>query len=169
MDLPAEFYLQTVDVVFQRHLLPKGQMKWRDPLTDQLHDVRPQDIKRTALLTIEGELDDISARGQTTAAHDLCYGLSQTKQYHHFQLGCGHYGIFNGGKWRKEIMPRIRHFIRDNDRGCDPLPEEDLKHIPDIAPERFNRDTHGIVAIRRWLKERDIKAEKSKLTYHGNE
>lgn len=169
MDLPAEFYLQTVDVVFQRHLLPKGQMKWRDPLTDQLHDVRPQDIKRTALLTIEGELDDISARGQTTAAHDLCYGLAQTKQFHHFQLGCGHYGIFNGSKWRKEIMPRIRHFIRDNDRGCDPLPEEDLKHIPDIAPERFNRDTHGIAAIRRWLKERDVKAEKSKLTYHGEE
>lgn len=168
MDLPAEFYLQTVDVVFQRHLLPKGQMKWRDPLTDQLHDVRPQDIKRTALLTIEGELDDISARGQTTAAHDLCYTLAQTKQFHHFQLGCGHYGIFNGGKWRKEIMSRVRNFIRMNDTGCSPIPEEDLKHIPDKPVERFNRDTHGITAIRRWLKERDIKAEKSKLTYSGD-
>ncbi|MBL8640465.1 MAG: polyhydroxyalkanoate depolymerase, partial [Alphaproteobacteria bacterium] len=159
MDLPAEFYLQTVDVVFQRHLLPKGQMKWRDPLTEQLHDVLPHKIQHTALLTIEGELDDISARGQTTAAHDLCYGLSQKKQYHHFQLGCGHYGIFNGSKWRKEIMPRIRHFIRLNDTGCSPIPEEDLKHIPDLPPERYNRDKHGIAAIRRWFKEREGKVQ----------
>lgn len=159
MDLPAEFYLQTVDVVFQRHLLPKGQMKWRDPLTEQLHDVLPSKVQHTALLTIEGELDDISARGQTTAAHDLCYTLSQKKQYHHFQLGCGHYGIFNGSKWRKDIMPRIRHFVRMNDTGCDPIPAEDLKHIPDLAPERYNRDKHGVAAIRRWFKEREGKVQ----------
>lgn len=153
MDIPAEFYLQTVETVFQKQLLPRGQMKWRDPKTNKLHDVRPQDITKTALLTIEGELDDISARGQTTAAHELCYNLSQKKQFHHFQLECGHYGIFNGGKWRKQIMPRIRHFIREMDPKCDPIPATDLKKIPDITPERFNRDTHGIAAIRRWLKE----------------
>lgn len=155
MDITAEFYLQTIDTVFQRHLLPRGQMKWRDPLTQKLVDVRPQDIEHTALFTIEGELDDISSRGQTTAAHDLCYNLSQKKQFHLFQLKTGHYGIFNGSRWRKEIMPRIRNFMRQFDPGCDPVPAKDLELAPDIAPERFNRDTHGVAAVRRWLKERD--------------
>ncbi|MCC7305638.1 MAG: polyhydroxyalkanoate depolymerase [Alphaproteobacteria bacterium] len=153
MDIPAEFYLQTIETVFQRHLLPRNMMKWRDPMTHQLVDVRPQDVEHTALLTIEGELDDISARGQTTAAHDLCYSLPQGKQYHHFQLQCGHYGIFNGRRWRNEIMPRIRHFIRQFDPEKDPVPQPDLEKSPDLAPERFNRETHGIVAVRRWLKE----------------
>ncbi|MEZ5919018.1 MAG: hypothetical protein R3D66_03590 [Alphaproteobacteria bacterium] len=128
-------------------------MKWRDPLTDALVDVRPQDIERTALLTIEGELDDISARGQTTAAHELCYALPQSKQFHLFQLECGHYGIFNGKRYREQIMPRIRHFIRQFDPGKDPIPKKDLEKIPDIAPERYDRDRHGIAAIRRWLRE----------------
>jgi poly(3-hydroxybutyrate) depolymerase len=153
MDIPAEFYLQTIETVFQRHLLPRGLMKWRDPLNNQLVDVRPQDIEHTALLTIEGELDDISARGQTTAAHELCYSLPQHKQYHHFQLQTGHYGIFNGRKWREEIMPRIRHFIRLMDPDKDPVPKNDLERVADLAPERYNRDKHGIVAIRRWLKQ----------------
>ncbi len=160
MDITSDFYLQTVDVVFQRHLLPKGLMKWRDPLTEILHDVQPQKIEHTAILSIEGELDDISARGQTTAAHDLAFNLPQKKQYHHFQLGCGHYGIFNGSKWRTQIMPRVRHFMREFDPGCDPVPEADLKEIPDLAPERYNRDKHGIVAVRRWLKEKQKDAEK---------
>ncbi|MCB1563659.1 MAG: polyhydroxyalkanoate depolymerase [Alphaproteobacteria bacterium] len=153
MDIPAEFYLQTVETVFQKQLLPRGLMKWRDPLTDALVDVRPQDIERTALLTIEGELDDISARGQTTAAHELCYALPQSKQFHLFQLECGHYGIFNGRRYREQIMPRIRHFIRQFDPGKDPIPKKDLEKTPDIAPERYDRDRHGIAAIRRWLRE----------------
>ena len=153
MDIPAEFYLQTVDTVFQRHLLPRGLMKWKDPLSGELMDVRPQDIKKTAILTIEGEKDDISARGQTTAAHELCYSIPQNKQYHHFQLDCGHYGIFNGRRWREHIMPRIRHFIRQMDKGVDPIPEKDLKKIPDASPEQYNRDVHGIAAVRRWLRE----------------
>lgn len=153
MDIPAEFYLQTVSEVFQKHSLPRGTMKWRDPFTDKLVDVRPQDIEHTALLTIEGELDDISARGQTTAAHEICHTLPQRKQFHHFQLQCGHYGIFNGRRWREQIMPRIRNFIRRLDKNVDPIPESDLKKIPDMAPERFDHDKHGIVAIRRWLKE----------------
>lgn len=153
MDIPAEFYLQTVETVFQRQLLPRGRMKWRDPLSDKLLDVRPQDITHTALLTIEGELDDISARGQTTAAHELCYSLPQHKQYHLFQLKTGHYGIFNGRRWREEVMPRLRHFIREFDPGKDPVPEADYRKIPDIEPERFNRDKHGVAAIRRWVKE----------------
>lgn len=155
MDITAEFYLQTIDTVFQRHLLPRGQMKWRDPLTHKLVSVKPSAITHTALFTIEGELDDISSRGQTTSAHDLCYNLPQNKQYHLFQLNTGHYGIFNGSRWRTEIMPRLRHFIRQFDKGVDPIPESDLKQIPDIKPERFNRDTHGAAAVKRWLKERE--------------
>lgn len=153
MDIPAEFYLQTIETVFMRHLLPRGLMKWRDPHTGQLCDVRPQDIEHTALLTIEGELDDISARGQTTAAHELCHSLSQARQFHHFQLDCGHYGIFNGRRWREQIMPRIRHFIRTFDTGCDPVPEKDLEIIPDLAPARYSRDAHGVAAVRRWIRE----------------
>jgi len=157
MDIPAEFYLQTVETVFQRHLLPRGMMKWRDDIDGELYDVRPQDIRRTALLTVEGELDDISARGQTTAAHELCYGLAQTKQFHHFQLGCGHYGIFNGRRWREQIMPRIRHFARSVDKANgvkrSPIPKKDLDTVPNIAPTRYNRDEHGIAAIRRWLRD----------------
>lgn len=154
MDLPAEFYLQTVDVVFQRQLLPRNQLKWRDPITEHLHDVLPKHIEHTALLTIEGELDDISARGQTTAAHELCFNLPQKKQFHHFQLNVGHYGIFNGKKWRTEIMPRVRHFIREFDPNCTPIPDEDLEKIPDLSPEKFNRDKHGIAATRRYLREK---------------
>jgi len=153
MDIPAEFYLQTVETVFQKHSLPRGLMKWRDPLSDELVDVRPQDIRKTALLSVEGELDDISARGQTTAAHELCYSIPQHKQFHHFQLGCGHYGIFNGRRWREQIMPRIRNFIRTNDRKRDPIPKADLKIADDIAPDLYNRDQHGIAAIRRWLRD----------------
>ncbi len=152
MDIPADFYLQTIETVFQRQLLPRGRMKWRDPHTDKLVDVRPQDITRTALLTIEGELDDISARGQTTAAHDICYSIPQAKQFHHFQLECGHYGIFNGGRWRTQIMPRMRHFMRLQS-DYDPVPKEDLEIAADLKPERYNRDIHGIAAVRRWIKE----------------
>ncbi|PZQ46543.1 MAG: polyhydroxyalkanoate depolymerase [Micavibrio aeruginosavorus] len=162
MDITAEFYIQTIDTVFQRHLLPRGQMKWRDPLTHKLVDVKPSAIEHTALFTIEGELDDISSRGQTTSAHDLCYNLPQRKQFHLFQLKTGHYGIFNGSKWKTQIMPRIRHFMREFDPGCDAVPAKDLDNIPDIAPDRFNRDTHGVAAVRRWLKERDAKTGKER-------
>jgi len=153
MDMSADFYLQTINEVFQKQSLPRGKMKWRNPATNKLLDVRPKDIRHTALLTIEGEMDDISARGQTTSAHDLCHSLSQHKQFHHFQLGCGHYGIFNGSRWHNEVMPRIRHFIRKIDKGRSAIPEHDLKKVPDIAPVRFDHDKHGIVAVRRWLKE----------------
>lgn len=132
MDMPAEFYLQTVEIVFQKHLLPQRLMKWRDPETGKLHDVDPHAITKTALLTIEGELDDISARGQTLAAHALCPNLPRTKQFHHLQMKVGHYGIFNGSKWRTMIMPRVRNFIRQLDGKMSPIPAADLAHIPDI-------------------------------------
>lgn len=153
MDIPSEFYLQTVETVFQTHALPRGLMKWKNPLTGEKMTVRPQDIEHTALLTIEGEKDDISARGQTTAAHELCYSLSQRKQYHYLQLGAGHYGIFNGRKYREQVMPRIRWFIRQFDTDKDPIPPRDLKETPHQQPDRYNRDKHGIAATRRWLRE----------------
>ena len=137
MDLPAEFYLQTVEIVFQKHQLPKRQMKWKDPATGQLHDVDPYNITKTALLTIEGELDDISARGQTYAAHGLCKNLPLNKQFHLMQEGVGHYGIFNGQKWRKNIMPVVRNFIRQFDSGIDPVPSADFREIPDIRAPRW--------------------------------
>ncbi len=174
MDIPAEFYLQTIEEVFQKHSLPRGKMKWRDPFSNKLIDVRPQDIKHTALLTIEGELDDISARGQTTAAHELCYNLPQNKQYHHFQRECGHYGIFNGRRYREQIMPRIRNFIRKFDKDKDPVPAMDLVKIPDLTASRFNHDRHGIVAVRRWIKEnqphnyKDTKIKRGKKTEKPN-
>lgn len=134
MDLTAEFYLQTVKYVFQKHALPRGELKWRNPANGRLVDVNPAKIRKTALLTVEGELDDISALGQTEAAHGLTPGLSRDMKFHHCHPNVGHYGIFNGSRWRTEIMPRIRHFIRQHGKGYDPIPAADLKTIPDKAP-----------------------------------
>jgi poly(3-hydroxybutyrate) depolymerase len=110
MDITAEFYLQTVERVFKTHDLPKGTFRWQDRV------VKPASIKKTALLTIEGELDDISAPGQTRPAHDLCSGLAPEMKKAHLQIGVGHYGIFNGRKWRDQILPVLRDFIRDHEQ-----------------------------------------------------
>jgi poly(3-hydroxybutyrate) depolymerase len=109
MDLPAEFYLQTVSTVFQQRALPSGTMKWQGQKVD------PSAIRHTAMLTVEGELDDISAPGQTRAAHKIVSGLSADKRSDHFQKGVGHYGIFNGRRWREQILPRVRDFILTHD------------------------------------------------------
>ncbi len=106
MDLTAEFYLQTIDHVFQRHLLPKGE------LTHRGLPVRPEAIRDTALMTVEGEKDDISGIGQTQAAHDLCTNIPPAKRLDYIQPEVGHYGVFNGSRWRKEIQPRVRDFIQ---------------------------------------------------------
>ncbi len=147
MDITAEFYLQTVETVFQKHCLAKNEMKWRDPATGKLHDVVPADITKTALLTIEGQLDDISAHGQTTAAHNLCANLSSDKQFHHFQENVGHYGIFNGRRWKEHIMPRLRTFIRMHDKHASPVPEADLIQSPAKKPEVWDESKHGIEAV----------------------
>jgi poly(3-hydroxybutyrate) depolymerase len=105
MDLSAEFYLQTVDTVFVRQALPKGEMTHRGRPVD------PARIKRCALLTIEGEHDDISGVGQTEAAHRLCVNIPPDRRAHYLQLGVGHYGVFNGSRFRSEIVPRISDFI----------------------------------------------------------
>ena len=104
-DMAAEYYLQTVDVVFQRHLLPKGEMMHRGRFVD------PKTIKETALLAIEGERDDISGIGQTRAALDLATELDTDKKQYALAKGVGHYGIFNGRKWREQIAPIVEKFI----------------------------------------------------------
>lgn len=105
MDLPAEFYLQTIEAVFQQHHLPLGLFKYRG------ETVEPRAIRRTALMTVEGEKDDICAVGQTLAAQDLCAGIRPYMKEHHMQAGAGHYGVFNGRRWETQIYPRLRAFI----------------------------------------------------------
>jgi len=108
MDLSAEFYLQTVDTVFIRHALPKGQMTHRGRAVD------PSRIRHVALMTVEGEKDDISSVGQTDAAHVLCPNIPADKKVHYMQQGVGHYGVFNGSRFRAEIAPRIADFALSN-------------------------------------------------------
>jgi poly(3-hydroxybutyrate) depolymerase len=109
MDLTAEFYLQTIQVVFKEHLLPRGLWVSRD------RRIEPAAISSSALLTVEGELDDISGIGQTKAAHGLTPNIPADRHVHYEQKGVGHYGIFNGRRWREQIMPCVRDFIRAND------------------------------------------------------
>jgi poly(3-hydroxybutyrate) depolymerase len=108
MDLAAEFYLQTVDTVFVRHALPKGQMTHRGRPVD------PAAIRRVAMLTVEGEHDDISGVGQTEAAHRLCVNIPSERRAHWLQPAVGHYGVFNGSRFRAEIAPRISDFMLSN-------------------------------------------------------
>jgi poly(3-hydroxybutyrate) depolymerase len=109
MDLTAEFYLQTVELVFQKHVLPKGEWVSRGAKID------PAAIRDMALMTVEGELDDISAPGQTLAAQDLCRSIPARKREHVLAQGVGHYGIFNGRRWREAIAPRVSAFIARHD------------------------------------------------------
>jgi polyhydroxyalkanoate depolymerase len=105
LDLPAEFFLETVDIVFQRALLARGELMHRGRKVD------PGAIRRTALLTVEGERDDICGIGQTAAAHDLCTGLKPYLKRHHMQPGVGHYGVFSGRRWETQIYPIVRNMI----------------------------------------------------------
>ncbi len=106
LDMPAEYYLDTIRVVFQDFLLPRGQWYVRG------ERVQPQKIRRCALFTIEGELDDISGNGQTEAAHGLCSSIPSERRRHLLAKGVGHYGIFSGRKYREMIYPQIREFVR---------------------------------------------------------
>ncbi len=142
MDLTAEFYLQTIDSVFVRHSLATGEMRHRDKA------VNPGNIRRVALMTIEGEKDDITGLGQCRAALDLASGLADHQKYHFEAPGVGHYGIFNGSRFRADIAPRIAQFIRSHDRRADqmaivPLPQHLLPasnptaHGTDVSANAF--------------------------------
>jgi poly(3-hydroxybutyrate) depolymerase len=110
MDLPAEFYLETVQRIFQDHDLPLGKLTWHG------QPVKPAAIRRTALLTVEGERDDICAIGQTMAALDLCTGVRVSQKRHHLQSGVGHYGVFSGSRWAREVYPKVRSMIQVTNR-----------------------------------------------------
>ena len=108
LDMPAEYYLDTVRIVFQQHLLPKGEWEVRGQKVD------PSRITGTALLTVEGELDDISGRGQTRAAQKLCLGIPDADREHFVVEGAGHYGIFSGRRWRTQVYPKLRDFFAEH-------------------------------------------------------
>jgi polyhydroxyalkanoate depolymerase len=109
LDMTAEFYLETVERVFQKFLLAKGELEWKG------RTVNPKAIRRTALFTVEGERDDICSIGQTVAAHDLCSSLRPYRKKHYMQAGVGHYGVFAGKRWAGQIYPLVRNTILAND------------------------------------------------------
>jgi len=109
LDLTAEFYLETVAWVFQEARLARGHLTFRG------RPVEPRAIRRTALLTVEGERDDICAPGQTAAAHDLCHGLRPYMKRHHLQAGVGHYGVFSGKRWEEQVYPIVRNIMLSSD------------------------------------------------------
>lgn len=108
MDLPAEFYIETIRDVFQEHLLPLGKLTYKG------RPVNCGSIRRMGLMTVEGEKDDICAIGQTLAAQDLCTGVRAYRKVHHMQAGVGHYGVFSGRRWNNEIYPLLRDFVHVN-------------------------------------------------------
>lgn len=108
MDVPAEFYLETLQHVFMEHDLPRGRFAWRGQRVD------PAAIHDTALLTVEGALDDMCSPGQTEAAHELCSGIPPERKSHHLQQGVGHYGVFAGSRWENDIYPVVRDFVNDH-------------------------------------------------------
>lgn len=136
MDLTAEFYLQTVETVFIKHALPKGEMRHRGELVD------PTTIRNVALFTIEGENDDITGGGQTEAAQDLCSGIPSERKHHYLQPKVGHYGVFNGSRFRAEIQPRIADFILSNDNGA----RSGWKNLARIAARATTRPNSAEIA-----------------------
>jgi polyhydroxyalkanoate depolymerase len=106
MDLDASYYLETIETIFQKCALPTGTLRYKGEPVD------PGAIRKTFLLTIEGERDDICAMGQTMAAHDLCTGLRPYMKSHHLQPGVGHYGVFSGKRWENQIYPVVRDHIQ---------------------------------------------------------
>jgi poly(3-hydroxybutyrate) depolymerase len=121
MDLTAEFYLQTVDQVFIKHALPKGELLHRGKLVD------PAAIRNVALLTVEGENDDISGVGQTKAAQTICVNIPENMRMHYLQPDVGHYGVFNGSRFRREIAPRIVNFVKEHARTGKPVVKRVIK------------------------------------------
>lgn len=129
MDMTAEFYLETIETVFQKHLLPRGKMKYRGE-----RPVRPELITDIGLMTIEGEKDDITGRGQTAAAQGLCTGIPGARKFHWEQEKVGHYGVFNGSRFRNSIQPRIAEFIAENREAVKAPRKADLKLVACDAP-----------------------------------
>ena len=113
LDMDADYYLETIKVVFQDFSLVNGTWDVKNP-KGKIERVRPGDIKTTGLLSVEGELDDISGSGQTRAVHDICTGVPKSQQRHFEAMGAGHYGIFSGRRWRENVYPVVKAFILDH-------------------------------------------------------
>jgi poly(3-hydroxybutyrate) depolymerase len=150
LDMDADYYLETIRTVFQEFKLVNGTWTVKNP-EGALELVRPQDIRNTALLTVEGELDDISGAGQTNAAHGLCTSIAAADQRHFEVEGAGHYGIFSGRRWREHVYPVVRAFIAGHDQPQTPaqqplLAQEDDNRI-DTAPAA--KKTAGPAAARK--------------------
>jgi poly(3-hydroxybutyrate) depolymerase len=139
LDMPADYYLETIKTVFQDFALVNGTWMVDGEL------VKPHDITTSALLTVEGELDDISGAGQTRAAHDLCSGIPKERQFHYDVEGAGHYGIFSGRRWREKVYPQVRDFIArfDTDAPAQAKPQAlaDAPTEPLAAPARKRSTT----------------------------
>ena len=117
LDMDADYYLETINTVFQEFKLVRGTWEVKNE-AGKSELVRPQDIRNTALLTVEGELDDISGSGQTEAAHGLCTGIVR-KEHHHLEVkGAGHYGIFSGRRWREVVYPHVKRFIQEHNKAA---------------------------------------------------
>lgn len=132
LDMDADYYLETIQTVFQDYKLVNGTWDVRSP-AGKLERVRPQDIKTTALFTVEGELDDISGSGQTEAAHDLCSGIVRKEQRHLEAKGAGHYGIFSGRRWRDIVYPKVRAFILEHELPAKPTASAAAPAAPKLA------------------------------------
>lgn len=174
LDMDADYYLETIRVVFQDFNLVNGTWDVRAP-SGEFERVRPQDIKGTALLTVEGELDDISGSGQTEAAHDLCTGIVRQEQHHLEVQGAGHYGIFSGRRWREVVYPRVKKFIAEHqlapadsvptgaiDTGIVIQPLQVHREVPASTPET------GQPAGKTPVKSRGVKAHRPKAPAAGS-
>jgi poly(3-hydroxybutyrate) depolymerase len=135
LDMDADYYLETIETVFQDFKLIHGTWDVKNE-AGRIERVRPQDIKTTALLTVEGELDDISGSGQTAAAHDLCTGVPKTHQMHYEAKGAGHYGIFSGRRWRDMVYPVMRAFILAHQPKADASSTASAPESTNVAPAR---------------------------------
>jgi poly(3-hydroxybutyrate) depolymerase len=129
LDMDADYYLETIQTVFQDFKLVNGTWDVKS-VKGKIERVRPEDIKATGLLTIEGELDDISGSGQTAAAHDLCTSIPKTHQMHYEAKGAGHYGIFSGRRWRDMVYPVVKTFILSHQ----PKPAQATAAVAPTAP-----------------------------------
>jgi poly(3-hydroxybutyrate) depolymerase len=127
LDMDADYYLETIRVVFQDFSLVNGTWEVKNP-KGKIELVRPQDIKNTALMSVEGELDDISGSGQTNAVHDICTGVTGERSTHFEVQGAGHYGIFSGRRWREHVYPRVKAFILANN--AEPVPPRAVSVTP---------------------------------------
>ena len=155
LDMDADYYLETIQTVFQDFKLPNGTWDVRAP-SGQMERVKPEDIRTTALFTVEGELDDISGSGQTRAAHDLCSSIPAEQRLHYDVIGAGHYGIFSGRRWRDMVYPKVRGFIYAHhgsafakaDATDDAMAAAEASAAPDTAPQAIQASTNHRAAPR---------------------